>query len=146
MKINIIKKINEKERFNIMEEWKKRYGSMASLQHKVMISKCSSPEDLNNYITWKYLSSGAELEETVSFENADIFEAFSPKRGEILEYLANNDVASIRALANKLRRNYKNVYDDLKALERYELVELRQSGRALKPCCSTSVLEVILEE
>lgn len=146
MKINIIKKINQKEIQNIIEVWKKRYGSMASLQQRVMISKCSSPADIDNYITWKYLTSGAELEETVIFENAEVFDVFSTKRGEIMEYLANHEVSSIRELANKLRRNYKNVYDDLKALKKYELIELREAGRSLKPCCSASALKIIFEE
>jgi len=146
MKINVIKKINQKEIQYIIEMWKKKYGSMASLQHKVMISKCSSPEDVENYIIWKYLASGAELEETVIFENAEIFDVFSPKRGDIMDYLAKNDVASIRELANKLRRNYKNVYDDLKALKKYELIELRESGRALKPCATPSAIRIIFEE
>ena len=146
MKIRIIKKINQQQKKNLIESWKKTYGTMSSLQHKVMLSKCSSPGDVNTYITWKYLSSGADMEETVTFENAEIFDVFSIKRGEILEFLANNEVSSIRELANRLRRNYKNVYDDLKALSKYELVELREEGRALKPCASASSLEVILEE
>jgi predicted transcriptional regulator len=146
MKVRIVKKITQQEKKNIIESWKREYGSLSSLQHKVMLSKCSSPEEVNNYITWKYLSSGADMEETVTFENADIFDVFSVKRGEILEYLANNEVSSIRELANKLRRNYKNVYDDLKALRKFELVELREVGRALKPCSSTSSIQVILEE
>jgi predicted transcriptional regulator len=146
MKIKIIKKINQQQKKNKIESWKKKYGSMSSLQHKVGLSKCSSPEDVNTYITWKYLASGAEMEETVTFENADIFDVFSLKRGEILEFLANNEVSSIRELAIKLKRNYKNVYDDLKALSTYELVELREVGRALKPCSSASAVEVMLEE
>ena len=146
MKVNITKNIDQKEAKNITEQWKKKYGSLASLQSKVTISKCASPEEVDNYIVWKYLTSGAEMQETVSFENADIFEVFSPKRGEIMEFLANNEVSSIRELANKLRRNYKNVYDDLKALKKYELIELREVGRSLKPCCTASCIEVIFEE
>ena len=55
----------------------------------------------------------------------------------------NNETPSIKKLADNLQRNYKNVYDDLQALAKYDLVELRRSGRSLKPCSIVTHLEVV---
>jgi predicted transcriptional regulator len=145
MEINITKKRKQSDIDDLIKKWKKTYGSFDSLQNKVMISKCSSSNEMNDYIIWKYLSAGAEFKESIIFESADVFYILSPRRAEILEYLANNEVASIRELSNKLRRNYKNVYDDLKALSKYEFVELREEGRALKPSCGVSIFNVNFE-
>lgn len=146
MKISVVKKRKQSEIKDLMEKWKDKYGSMDSLHQKVMISKCSSPSKMNDYILWEYLKSGAKLQETAVFETAEVFDFLSPRRAELLEYLGNNEVSSIRELSNKLKRNYKNVYDDLKALSKYELVELQEKGRALKPCCSTSIISINFED
>jgi predicted transcriptional regulator len=142
MEINIIKKRKQSDINDLLNELKDIYTSFDSLQNKVMISKCSSPKEMNDYIIWKYLSNGAEFKESVIFRRADLFNVLSLRRVEILEYLANNEVSSIRELSHKLRRNYKNVYDDLKSLSKYELVELREAGRALKPTCGVSIFAV----
>ena len=142
MEINITKKRKQSYIDDLIKKYKKSYGSFDSLQSKVRISKCSSPQELNDYIVWKYLSSGAGFRESVILQNADVFNVLSPRRAEILEYLANNEVKSIRELANKLKRNYKNVYDDVNALAKYEFVELREEGRALKPICGVSDFNV----
>lgn len=146
MEINILKKRKQSDIDALIKKFKDIYTSFDSLQNKVMISKCSSPKEMNDYIIWKYLSAGAEFKESVIFGSADMFNILSLRRVEILEYLANNEVSSIRELSNKLRRNYKNVYDDLKSLSKYELVELREAGRALKPSCGVSIFNVNFEE
>jgi len=146
MKVRIVKQKNRADIEDLIREGKEKYGSFDSLQHKVQISKCSVPGVMNDYVIWKYLSAGAELTESIVFTNTDLFDVLSPKRAELLMYLANNEVDSIRDLAKKSHRNYKNVYDDLKALTKFELVELKGRGRALKPCCSVTQIDVDFEE
>ena len=146
MRLKIVKQKKRSDIDDLIREGLEKYGSFDSLQHKVQISKCSVPGTMNDYVIWKYLSAGAELTESVVFTNTGLFDVLSPKRAELLTYLANNEVVSIRDLAKKLHRNYKNVYDDLNALTKYELVELKGRGRALKPCCSVTQIDVHFED
>ena len=146
MKVKIIKKRKKADIQDMIKDWEKKYGKLSSLNQKVLISKCTSPEIMSDYVLWKYLSQGAEFQDNIVVEDADVFEVISPRRAELLEYLMNNDVSSIKKLADNLNRNYKNIYDDLQALAKYDLVELRQSGRSLKPSSIVKNLEVIFGE
>ena len=58
----------------------------------------------------------------------------TPKRIELLYKLASLRVESINDLAQKARRDVKNVYQDLKVLSKLGFVKLnKQRGRALIP-------------
>ena len=46
------------------------------------------------------------------------------KRMELLEYVAVNEVPSIRQLAGQLGRDYRNVYDDVQRLAELGLIEI----------------------
>lgn len=146
MRIRIVKKRKKSEIRDMIGDWERKYGSISSLNQKVLISKCASPEKMCDYVLWKYLSQGAGFQDIMVVEDAEVFEVLSPRRVEMLEYLARNETPSIKRLAERLHRNYKNVYDDLRSLAKYELVELRTEGRALKPFSVISSLEVIFED
>ena len=128
-----------------LKSFEKEYGSLSSLNQKVLISKCTSPEKMSDYVLWKYLSQNAEFHDNIVVEDTSVFEVLSPRRAELLEYLMNNDIPSIKNLADSLKRNYKNVYDDLQALAKYDLVELAESGRSLKPCSVVTNIEISFE-
>ena len=58
----------------------------------------------------------------------------TPKRIELLYKLAVLRVESINDLAKKVRRNVKNVYQDLQALRKFGFVKMdKRKGRALIP-------------
>jgi len=58
----------------------------------------------------------------------------TPKRIELLYKLAALRVESINDLAKKVRRNVKNVYQDLQALRKFGFVKMdKRKGRALIP-------------
>jgi hypothetical protein len=57
----------------------------------------------------------------------------TPKRIELLRQLAVSRVDSINDLAKKLRRNVKNVYNDLQVLRKIGFVKLNKKGRAVIP-------------
>ncbi|MEM3788446.1 MAG: hypothetical protein QXN95_01065 [Candidatus Bathyarchaeia archaeon] len=68
-------------------------------------------------------------------------EALTPKRIELLYRLATSRVESINDLAKKLRRDVKNVYQDLQVLKRMDFVKLsKKKGKAIIP--ETLVKEV----
>jgi len=61
--------------------------------------------------------------------NYEQLASLTPKRMELLNYLANLHVESINELAHKIRRDVKNVYEDLLVLRKLELVMLRRRGK-----------------
>lgn len=146
MKIKIIKKRKKSDIRDMIIDWERKHGSLTSLNQKVLISKCASPERMGDFVLWKYLSQGAEFHDIIVVEDPDVFEVLSPRRAELLEYLMSNEPTSIKKLADNLHRNYKNVYDDLQALAKFDLIELRQEGRSLKPHSVITNLEVIFGE
>jgi len=67
----------------------------------------------------------------------------TPKRIELLYKLAALRVESINDLAKKVRRNVKNVYQDLKVLSKLSFVKLnKRKGRTIVP--ETLVKEITL--
>lgn len=69
---------------------------------------------------WKRAESG-ELRDTevhLNFEDyAQLSAILTPKRVELLQSLRQGDPVSVRALATRLGRDYKNVHVDVAALE-----------------------------
>jgi predicted transcriptional regulator len=55
------------------------------------------------------------------------------KRLEILEYLKQNEVESVRELSRELDRDIKNVSDDLGVLWENALIDYEGDGRKKKP-------------
>src|SRR3972149_6767368 len=56
------------------------------------------------------------------------------------------EVRSIQGLATKLRRDYKNTYDDLAALEAWGLVAVRREGKNQRPVSHVTSLRVSWEK
>jgi predicted transcriptional regulator len=72
--------------------------------------------------------------ERVYFEDArTFFRNITPRRFDLLEELHRSGPISINALAKILKRNYKNVHDDVKALESIGLVERGEDARYSVP-------------
>jgi predicted transcriptional regulator len=68
-------------------------------------------------------------ERHLTFESWDtLARVLSNKRMELLGYVRRNRVPSIRALAQALGRDYRNVHADVKALEAAGLVENTPKG------------------
>jgi predicted transcriptional regulator len=57
----------------------------------------------------------------------------TPRRIELLDFLASEQVSSINDLAEKHERDVKNIYNDLKILERLGFISLRREDRRLVP-------------
>jgi len=72
--------------------------------------------------------------ERVCFENLKILvQTLTPKRIQVLTVLHEEGPSAIRALAKKLRRDYKNVHQDIQILERIGLVEETKEGLVAAP-------------
>ncbi len=72
--------------------------------------------------------------ERLYFDNLPmLLKHLTPKRFELLAELRRMGHASINALAKHLHRQYRNVFDDVKAMERLGLVEKDASGHFYVP-------------
>ncbi len=126
-----------------IENLKNKYGTIDKLHRKVTDDKCGNPFQVDDYILWKALETpGCEYTEKIAVDSPDIFGDLSPRRLELLEYVRMHNVKSIKDLAAELERNYKNVYDDLKALQEWGLVSLPRRGKDKKPISHVESLKV----
>ena len=72
--------------------------------------------------------------ERLYFEDLpSLLKHLTPKRFELLAELRRLGHASINALAKHLHRQYRNVFDDVKSMEKLGLVEKDSSGHFYVP-------------
>lgn len=83
---------------------------------------------------WHRAQAGQAVdEEHVTFPTfAAMMETLSPRRLDLLRYVRKHGAASVRALAVALGRDYKNVYQDVQALEVAGLL-VREGRRLTAP-------------
>jgi predicted transcriptional regulator len=85
---------------------------------------------------WKLAESGEALQEKhrLHFENLEVLlKALTPGRWTLLKKLHANGPMSIRALANDLGRDYKNVHTDVRCLENIGLIGRAKGDRIRVP-------------
>jgi len=112
-----------------------KYESFENLQQRFSVNKCQHPDIVDDYMVWKALLNEGDviLTEKIILKNLDIYLMMSPKRMEIIDYLVSHSTKSIKELAADLKRDYKNVYDDIKALEKFDLLDLEGEGKMRRP-------------
>ncbi|MEW5937638.1 MAG: ArsR family transcriptional regulator [Candidatus Thermoplasmatota archaeon] len=146
MRIEVLKRYTPHDIRIEIERLAAAYSSIESLAHKISIGKCSAPDLIDDLMLWQSLVlQGVEVEQRVLFEGSDAVAKLSPKRLELLELIKKQDVASVTQLATVAKRNYKNVYDDLRALEECGLVHLEPRGRKLLPKGAADELRIVIE-
>ena len=102
------------------------------------------PRDrLDDYIEWSSmihaLRAAGEGEDFDYYAEEDLdltpeeFDSLTSKRIELLDYLADEHASSINELADKVGRDVKNVYNDLRILEGLGFIRLIKEGRSLVP-------------
>jgi len=81
---------------------------------------------------WHRAERGEQFSERhLSFESWDtLTRVLTGKRMELLHYVRRNEVASVRALAKALGRDYSNVHADVQALAAAGLVDAVNGVRA----------------
>lgn len=140
-----IMKIYTKQQINAeLKGLKAKYQSIDNLHQKVQIEKCSNPDLVDDYMIWKALAEEeVDISEKIVLKTLDIYSMMSPKRMEILDYLTAHSTNSIKLLAHELKRNYKNVYDDIKAMEEFGLIELINDGRNKRPVTKIDAIKMV---
>ncbi len=146
MRVEVTREVGTTDRSREVEALGGRHGGFDALRQRVFIERCNDPLGVDDYVVWKALREEGILEERTVFDTPAVFRVLTPRRIELLEYLHANEVPSIKELAAKLRRDYKNTYDDLVALEAWGLVSLRREGKNQRPITLVTSLRVTWEK
>ena len=143
MLVEVEKIHRQKDIRHEIENLEHKHGTIEELHQGIINDKCGKPLFVDDYVIWKALKSpDVVFTEKIAVDSPNIFGDLTPRRLEILEYVRMHNVKSIKDLAEELGRNYKNVYDDLKALEEWGLVSLTRRGKDKKPVSHVESLKV----
>jgi predicted transcriptional regulator len=69
------------------------------------------------------------VEETWRMKPEELEKMLNPRRLELLEMISGSHIESINDVARKVGRNVRNVYDDLKLLEKKGFLHFRKVGK-----------------
>jgi predicted transcriptional regulator len=125
-----------------IREYSEKYGSL-SLLHEEFTKGRMPPGTFDDYIDWTSMDHALRAyQEGEDFEylaeedlalDSNEYRMLTPRRIELLDFLATEQVSSINDLAEKHERNVKNIYNDLKILEKLGFISLRREDRRLVP-------------
>lgn len=77
---------------------------------------------------------GEDVPHVVNFQDASRLQRIlTPRRLELVRSLLNDSAASIRALADRLDRDVRQVHDDLQLLSEYRIVHFTETEGAKQP-------------
>ena len=139
MLIRIVGRLTLEEVKSKIKQFEKEHDMTFDEFEELFLSKKLDRRMVGTYFEWASLVhayrgyvEGGELDYVIE-ELRDLSPEetalLTPKRIELLYSLASLRADSINKLAQKIRRNVKNVYQDLKALQSLGFVSLRKRGR-----------------
>jgi predicted transcriptional regulator len=142
----------------------KKYGKLEDLINQIQKGQCNNPEQVDDFMIWQTIHSSDKDQEILDklsdvttskkklsfreeklFFTSDFYQILTPKRIELLDYIQSHDPSSLKTLAIETRRDYKNVYDDAKALEKYGLLEFVREGKNKRPIARVTGIEVVFK-
>jgi len=139
MLVRIVRQLTLEEVQSRIKDYEKEFGMAFDEFEELFLEKKVDRSFIGAYYEWAGLVhayrgyvEGGELDYVVE-ETRDLkpkeATLLTPKRLELLYSLASLRVGSINDLAQKTRRNVKNVYQDLKALGSLGLVTFKKRGK-----------------
>ena len=139
MLIRIVRRLTLDEVKSKIKHFEKEYDMTFDEFEELFLSRKLDRRMVGTYFEWASLVhayrgyvEGGELDyviEEIRDLSPEETTLLTPKRIELLYSLASLRAESINKLAQKTRRNVKNVYQDLKALQSLGFVALRKRGR-----------------
>ncbi len=164
MQTRLIFPYSQKNLEILIKRFNNKYKKIEELFQEVQRDQCNKPDKLDDYMLWHLINSqekeqkaeaGSNQDGTVelpqiSFReeiiilNTDFYQVFTPRRMELLEHIQAHNPSSVKGLAAETGRDYKNVYDDLLALERFNLLDMVREGKNKRPISRLSVIEIMI--
>jgi len=87
----------------------------------------------------------ADASRRLSFETTDqLAQVFTPRAIDLLQVIARDEPASIRAATRLVDRDIKQVSENLERLEKYGVVEFEAEGRAKRPVVEYDEIDIQL--
>jgi len=144
MLIRIVRNLTSEEIVEKIKRFEKEFGMRFEKFEEQFLKQKLGGKLARVYFEWAELVDsykGYVEEGTVDYAVEEVKDfkpeqaaLLTPKRIELLYRLAVLRVESINDLAKKVRRNVKNVYQDLKVLSKFGFVRLnRRKGRVIVP-------------
>ncbi|MCD6243270.1 ArsR family transcriptional regulator [Candidatus Bathyarchaeota archaeon] len=139
MLVRIVRELTPEEVLRRIKRYEKEFGMNFDDFEELFLKRRIDRSKIGAYFDWAGLIhayrgyvEGGELdymiEELREFSPQQM-RLLTPKRIELLYSLVSLRVESISDLARKLKRNVKNVYQDLKILKKLGFVEFRKRGK-----------------
>ena len=133
--------------------YKEKFGSLSHL-HEEFTKGRMPPGTFDEYIKWTSMDHALRAyqegedfeylaEEDLAFDSKE-YKMLTPRRMDLLDFLALESVSSINELADKHERDVKNIYVDLKVLEELGFISLRREGRRLVPKLNVYEINILL--
>jgi len=152
MRIRVLRRLTVEEVRRRIRELERKYGGVLTEPSDRSVKGWI--ERLEDYLEWSGMMNALRaydeegeseyyVEETWELPAEDLSK-LTPKRLELLDALSRMRFPSISELAEHLRRDVKNVYLDLKALEELGFIRLRRHGRSLIPELRVEELTLLL--
>jgi hypothetical protein len=126
-----------------LAELEGKYGDRFQELHEEFVHGRMDRERFNDYVEWSGMthalraySEGEDYDYYTEEETplgGEELRGLTSSRIELLDRLAVSRASSINELAGILGRDVKNVYNDIKFLERIGFVKLSKEGRGLVP-------------
>ena len=125
----VVDKVYERVDVELLQRYfRKVYGRWEKVRSIAKTQKCTRPEMVDVYMIWDALRRGANIREVVYIHDPRVFNALTRRRVELIEFLNRNRPISLRNAAEKMGRDYKNVYDDFRALSEFQIVTPLKAG------------------
>jgi predicted transcriptional regulator len=143
MRWRVVKRIPLNEVRGRVAAYVKKYGDQYTELSREFESGKMPRERFSDYVEWSSmihaLRAAGEGEDFDYYAEEDLdltyeeFGSLTTKRIELLDYLADEHVSSINSLAERMGRDVKNVYCDLRVLEGLGFIHLVKEGKSLVP-------------
>ncbi len=143
MRLSSVRRVPMNEVTDRLAKLEEKYGNRFQELHEEFIQGRMDRERFNDYVEWSSmihaLRAYSEGEDYDYYTEEDTPLGIEELRGltssriELLDRLVVSRASSINELAGILNRNVKNVYNDIKFLERIGFVRLSKEGRGFVP-------------
>ncbi len=141
----IVKRDYPQEHMKIIKKSiRKKYGRFEKIKTLMNVRGCTVPGLGEAYLLYLTMDDDESIEEEVIIEDKKIFNVLSAKRFELIEYINSNPPSSLKELARKTGRDYKNIYDDVFALERFFILHVVKQGKEKIPVGKIRTIEIKL--